>query len=118
MEELFERLARSQFRSKFHLSEKDKQYVVEKGLSKIREHAFVFVRTRLAVKPSNDGKQTPYRGHPVFISQHATATCCRVCIEKWHKIPAAKDLNERQIHYIVDVIMKFIEKEMEVKKTN
>ncbi len=30
-----------------------------------------------AAEPRNDGKQTPFRGHPVFTAQHATATCCR-----------------------------------------
>ncbi len=32
-------------------------------------------------------RQTPFRGHPVFIAQHATATCCRECLAKWHRIP-------------------------------
>ena len=42
---------------------------------------------RIAPKePLNDGKQTPMKGHPVFIAQHATATCCRECTRKWHKM--------------------------------
>ena len=39
----------------------------------------------------NDGKQTPTKGHPVFVAQHATATCCRECIRKWHKIQPGKN---------------------------
>ena len=76
IQEAFERLERSAFRSKFHLSQKDRAYIEEKGLETIRSHAVDFVRTRLA--PSfipNDGKQTPMRGHPVFVAQHACACC-------------------------------------------
>ena len=34
--QLFERLGNSKFRSGFHLKEKDKEYVREKGLEKLR----------------------------------------------------------------------------------
>lgn len=61
----------------------------------------------------NDGKQTPTKGHPVFIAQHATATCCRECIRKWHKMQPGRELSEVQQEYLVDVIMTWIEKEME-----
>ena len=61
----------------------------------------------------NDGKQTPMRGHPVFIAQHATATCCRECIRKWHKMQPGKELSQVQQEYLVDVIMTWIQKEME-----
>ena len=62
---------------------------------------------------ANDGKQTPMRGHPVFIAQHATATCCRECIRKWHKMQPGKELSQVQQEYLVDVIMTWIQKEME-----
>ena len=114
LKQLFTGLSKSDFRSRFHLKEQDKEYVRQKGLDKIQEHAQDFIEKRLA--PSvipNDGKQTPMRGHPVFISQHATATCCRGCLEKWHKIRAGKELTPRQKEYIVHVIMLWIKGEME-----
>ena len=83
-------------------------------LDKIREHAYDFIKKRLA--PSqilNDGKQTPMRGHPVFIAQHACACCCRGCLEKWHKIPKDRDLTEKEINYIVNLLMLWIKKEYE-----
>ena len=87
--ELFARLSRSKFRSRFHLTEKDKAYAREKGPDTIRSHAKDFIEKRLApAEIPNDGKQTPMRGHPVFIAQHATACCCRGCLAKWHGIPA------------------------------
>ena len=61
---------------------------------------------------ADDGKQTPMRGHPVFIAQHATATCCRECIRKWHKMQPGKELSQVQQEYLVDVIMTWIQKEM------
>lgn len=106
---IFERLNQSKFRSKFHLTTKDKFYIKEKGLEKVREHAYDFIRKRLAPKePAKDGKQTPMRGHPVFIAQHATATCCRGCLEKWYKIKKSQELTEKQIEDIVDIIMTWI----------
>lgn len=114
LEDLFERLSQSKFRSGFHLKEKDKKYVLDKGGGKIREHAGDFVSQRLApaVIP-NDGKQTPMKGHPIFIAQHATACCCRGCLEKWHHFPRGKELTEEQQDYVVDVLMEWVGRQME-----
>ena len=114
LEDLFERLSQSKFRSGFHLKEKDKKYVLDKGGDKIREHAKDFVSQRLApaVIP-NDGKQTPMKGHPIFIAQHATACCCRGCLEKWHHFPRGKELTEEQQDYVVDVLMEWVGRQRE-----
>lgn len=108
--DLFERLSKSAFRSRFHLSKMDKEYIAEKGLATIRKHAENFVAKRLApaVIP-NDGKQTPMRGHPVFIAQHATGCCCRGCFFKWHHIPAGRQLTGEEQQYAVAVLMAWIE---------
>jgi hypothetical protein len=80
-------LKQSKFRSKFKLSQKVRDYIPTKGLETIKGHAFQFIASRIAPDfPKNDGKQTPMRGHPVFIAQHATANCCRGCLSKWHGI--------------------------------
>lgn len=111
--DLFERLSKSDFRSKFHLSNKDKEYIEEKGLATIRKHAEDFVAKRLApVYIPNDGKQTPMRGHPVFLAQHATGCCCRGCFAKWHHIPAGRQLTNEGQQYAVTVLMAWIEKQM------
>ncbi|MDO4497468.1 MAG: DUF4186 domain-containing protein [Bacteroidales bacterium] len=109
---LFERLSKSDFRSRFHLSKKDKEYIAEKGLVTIRKHAQDFVAKRLApVEIPNDGKQTPMKGHPVFLAQHATGCCCRGCFSKWHNIPAGRELSKEEQQYAVAVLMTWIEKE-------
>jgi hypothetical protein len=92
------------------LTQKDLDYIAAKGLETIKEHAYQFVNSRIAPDfPKNDGKQTPMRGHSVFIAQHATATCCRKCIQNWHGIVKGRAFNEKEIDYVVVLIMGWIE---------
>jgi hypothetical protein len=80
-DELFAALAQSKFRSRFRLGAKEASYLREKSLDAILEHGRRFIIERLAdAQPQNDGRQTPMRGHPIFIAQHATAACCRGCL--------------------------------------
>ena len=79
----------------------------------MREHAEELIAKRLApAMPRNDGKQTPYRGHPVFVAQHATATCCRSCLERSHGIERGRELSADEQRYVVDVICRWIEREL------
>lgn len=109
LQQLFINLDKSKFRSSFRLNGKELDYLREKGLEKVVEHANEFVKRRLRpANPRNDGKQTPYGKHPVFVAQHATATCCRSCLEKWHSIPKGKTLGDDEVEYIVSVIRKWL----------
>ena len=112
--EALEKLKKSEFRSRFHISQADRKYIADKGLDTIRAHAEDFVRERLApaVIP-NDGRQTPMRGHPVFVAQHACACCCRGCLNKWYRVPKGVALSEVQQEKIVDLLMAWIEKELD-----
>lgn len=113
LEATFARLNQSPFRSRFHLSEKDRQLIAAKGMAVIRTHAIDFVKTRLApAEPRNDGKQTPLRGHPVFVAQHACACCCRGCLQKWYHVPMGIELSEDQQTRIVKLLMAWIEREL------
>ena len=113
IEQALEKLKQSDFRAKFHLSQKDREYISQKGMDKIRMHAKDFVRARLAPEtPENDGKQTPMRGHPVFVAQHACACCCRGCLNKWYKVPKGTALTEEQQEKIVNLLMAWIEREV------
>ncbi len=112
MNDILDKLSKSKFRSSFHLRKYMIEYIDDKGLEVIKSHAYDFIKKRLAPKIiPNDGKQTPTKGHPVFIAQHATATCCRSCLNKWHHIPMDKELNESEINYIVNLIMEWIKRE-------
>lgn len=111
--DIWARLQKSNFRSHFHLKSEDIEYINAKGLDTIERHAYDFITKRLAPQYiPNDGKQTPMNGHPVFIAQHATATCCRGCLAKWHHIAPNKELSPEEINYIVRIIMTWIKKEI------
>ena len=115
--DIFERISRSDFRSSFKLRAADREYIKTKGMDTVRAHAANLIKKRLAqAEPVNDGKQTPMRGapkgHPVFLAQHATATCCRGCLEKWYCIQKGRELSPEEQKYIVDVIMEWIRRQM------
>lgn len=106
---MFAALARSPFRMRFRLGPKEQAYLAEKGLPTILDHAASFVAQRLAPAcPVKDGKQTPMRGHPAFIAQHATATCCRGCLAKWHFIPAGRALSAKEQAHVVATIGRWL----------
>jgi len=113
LDDLFAALAKSAFRRSFHLRGKDLDYLCSKGLPVVLTHAEDFVSRRLApaVIP-NDGKQTPFRGHPVFVAQHATACCCRGCLEKWHRIPHGRELSSEEKGYVLSVLERWLREEM------
>ena len=118
VDEAFAKLARSKFRSRFRLSAADRKYIADKGMATIRSHAADFIRIRLApANPPNDGSQTPMRGHPVFKAQHATATCCRGCLEKWWKIPKGTEIPPERQSRIVDFLMIWIERMQNTQQT-
>jgi hypothetical protein len=109
LDTVFEKLARSPFRAKFRLGPKDSAYLEAKGMETIRTHAADLIAKRLApAAPMNDGRQTPWRGHPVFVAQHATGTCCRSCLAKWHGIPAGTPLSEDEKTHVVRAIERWL----------
>ena len=113
LEAKLDALARQPFRAKFHLRGRDRATAELRGPATIRKHAGDLIAQRLApAEPRNDGKQTPYRGHPVFVAQHATATCCRSCLQRWHQISKGRDLTDEEHGYVVDVICRWIGREM------
>ena len=113
VDELFTALAKSAFRRKFQLQGKDLEYLHNKGLTTVLSHANDFITKRLAPAfPEKDGKQTPFRGHPVFIAQHATACCCRGCLEKWHRIPNGRSLSVDEQAYIINVLKYWLLEEL------
>lgn len=110
--DLFDRLALSSFRRQFKLNQKDSAYLASKGLPLVVDHAREFLRERLApASPANDGAQTPMHGHPAFVAQHATGTCCRGCLQKWHKIPKGRELTEEEISALSAVIEEWLRRQ-------
>lgn len=104
-----DRLSQNRFRASFALSDADRAYVHRKGWKTIARHAEEIILTRLAeALPPNDGRQTPWQGHPVFVAQHATATCCRKCVERWHAIPRGRRLSQDEVALLAAVILRWL----------
>lgn len=109
LDDLFLALSRSTFRQRFRLGARERSYLTAKGLPTVLDHARAFIAQRLApATPRNEGKQTPFRGHPVFIAQHATATCCRGCLAKWHQIEEGRELTADEQAHVVAAIGRWI----------
>ena len=107
---IVDRLQHSAFRMRFTLKPPEYRYLQEHGLEEVLQHAESFIATRLApAHPDKDGKQTPFRGHPVFVAQHATATCCRSCLEKWHGIGMGAALTSLQTQHVIDMLARWLQ---------
>ena len=106
-------LTRSEQIPSLDMGDPEKEYVHSRGIDILKLHATDFVRKRLApAAPKNDGRQTPLKGHPVFIAQHATGTSDRIKLEKFHGIKEGIELSEKQVHYVVDIIIRWIEEQV------
>src|SRR6476620_6095227 len=109
LDSVFPKLAASSFRAKFRLGPKDQTYLDSRGLDIVTEHARDLIAKRLApAEPLNDGRQTPWRGHPVFVAQHATATCCRTCLQKWHAIAKGSALTPEEEAHVLAVLERWL----------
>jgi hypothetical protein len=119
IQDLFRALKGSAFRRRFSLGPADREYLMSRGLPTIVRHADDFIAKRLApAEPHRDGKQTPWKGHPVFVAQHATATCCRGCLQKWHFIEKGRELTVDERDYVVNVIARWLRIQMVQRGTN
>ena len=113
LDDLFQALARSTFRQRFHLGSTEQAYVAARGLERVLVEAEELIARRLApAAPRNDGKQTPFRGHPVFVAQHATATCCRGCLAKWHDIPRGEALTDAEQGRVIATLERWLRAEI------
>jgi predicted Fe-S protein YdhL (DUF1289 family) len=109
LDAVFDALGKSAFRRRFALGVREGRYLRDRGMQTVIAQAHELIAKRLAPPlPDNDGKQTPMRGHPVFIAQHATATCCRSCLAKWHDIPAGAALDDAQRRHVVAAIERWV----------
>jgi hypothetical protein len=117
LDALFDALTHSSFRRRFRLGLRERSYLKSKGLPTVLAHAREFIAQRLATAaPLNDGKQTPMRGHPVFIAQHATATCCRGCLAKWHGIERGRELTADEQAHAVAAIARWLQMHVEMRE--
>jgi hypothetical protein len=99
----------------FHraLDQKAVNYALRKGRPKLLEVVRHRIESALApAHPFRDGTQTAFEGNPIFYAQHATACCCRKCLEYWHNIPVGRDLTPAEIDYCAELIRLYLEQRM------
>jgi hypothetical protein len=114
LDALFTALGRSSFRRKFHLVGRDRDYLARQGLDRVLAHGRQFITERLApARPVSDGRQTPLAGHPIFVAQHATATCCRNCLRRWHGIARFRALTPAEVAYVLEVLRHWLQLDSE-----
>lgn len=83
----------------------------KRGLKAIRERAKQIVSKKIGHPPVSrwDYRNCPQEGTEVIeYGRHATATCCRPCLERWHNIPQNAFLTEEQIKYCVDLVELYV----------
>jgi Domain of unknown function (DUF4186) len=81
-----------------------------KGRVKLREAVRARLERYLApAAPVRDGFQTPFEGNTIYYAQHATACCCRTCLEYWHNIPKGRSLTAREFEYCATLIDLYLE---------
>jgi predicted Fe-S protein YdhL (DUF1289 family) len=109
LDDVFPALENSAFRRRFRLGPRERDYLRSRGIDEVLRQAEEIIARRLApAAPPNDGKQTPYRGHPVFVAQHATATCCRGCLEKWHGIARGAALTDEEQAHVIATLERWL----------
>lgn len=95
------------------IDEKAVKHARRKGKRGMREAAIQRIRKSVAAAaPVRDGRQTPFTGNALFYAQHATATCCRRCIEEWHAISRGRALTEDEVRYLSDLIVLYIDERL------
>ena len=97
------------------IDEKAMNHATRKGTGGLREAAEHRLRKYVAApraKLFRDGSQTPLSGNVIFYGQHATATCCRKCIEAWHGIERNRALTDSEIDYMTALVMLYVEQRL------
>jgi hypothetical protein len=109
LDEAFRTLASSAFRRKFRLQGRERAYLQTWGLPHVMKQARELIAKRVAPADiPNDGRQTPWRNHPVFVAQHATATCCRGCLEKTYGIAKGHALTDEELAHVLAAIERWL----------
>ena len=110
IEEVFSKLNKTGRINDFSLGASEIEYVTSRGIDILRLHATDFIQKRIApAEPKNDGHQTPAKGHPVFLAQHACGCNDRDSVEKFFGFNKGVLLKDKEVNLIVDVIVSWLE---------
>jgi hypothetical protein len=96
------------------LSEYAENYARRKGRVNLQETVTHQLKQAIgSPEHPRQGRQTPRENSPkataIHYAQHATATCCRACLEEWHGIQNGLDLTDEQLEYLTELVMIYIQ---------
>ncbi|MDE0230335.1 MAG: DUF4186 family protein [Spirochaetaceae bacterium] len=99
----------------FHreIDERAVRHGQRKGRIQLKEAARHRLSKYLApATPARDGRQTPFEGNAIYYAQHATATCCRTCLEYWHDIPKGRELTAEEQAYCAALVDLYLDERL------
>jgi hypothetical protein len=113
VEGTFRELAREWIRHVFFhapFDEKSKAQAHELGFNQLKSMVRPLLEKKVAPeKIFRDGTQTKKEGSAIHYAQHATATCCRKCLEYWHGIDRNRDLTKVELDYCEGLVIAYLE---------
>lgn len=118
VEHTFEQLRHELIRHHFwHVpfDQKAINHAIRKGRINLYEAAHQRIATSVGRSRDDnprDGRQTGFTDNTLFYAQHATASCCRTCIEYWHGIPADRGLADGEVEYLTELVTRYLDERL------
>jgi len=98
-------------KTKPRLNEHDVRVIKEMGIEELKNQAREIVEQKLREQPENDGKQTPTAGNPIYKAMHACKSASRKELSRAHRIAAGRDLSDRQVDSVVNLLVRWMVRE-------
>jgi hypothetical protein len=111
----FEELRKERIRHYFwhiEIDERATRHARRKGNHGMRDAAENRIRRSVGADTGFDGRQTPPDGNALSYAQHATASCCRKCIEEWHAVPRGRPLTDQEVGYLTELVLLYIDERL------
>lgn len=113
VDDIFDQLQRELIRHVFFtapLDETARRNIREVGVTAVRAGVKEHLRKKIGpAKIFRDGTQTPKKDSVIHFAQHATATCCRKCLDYWYDIPQKRDLTEEELGFCEGLIHAYMD---------
>ena len=95
------------------IDEQARNHALRKGRTALLGSAGGRIAKAVAAElPYRDGQQTPFTGNVIYYAQHATASCCRTCVEYWHGIEKGRALTASEQNYLVQLVTVYIDERL------
>lgn len=116
VEHTFDELRRELVRHHFFhvdIDQKARNHARRKGRRALYADAHRRLQRYVGREPdAYDGRQTPFEGNTIYYAQHATAACCRKCIEYWHGFPIEGELAPVQLDYLYQLVVRYLDERL------